>query len=77
MMPNGRYMNVNDLPKNLVMKPTTNSSVTMNMGPAGSTGGSTIYPTNSNREGPKPAKSGQRTYIDANDWDDPAFGGGL
>ena len=49
----------------------------MNMGPAGSTGGSTIYPTNSNREGPKPAKSGQRTYIDANDWDDPAFGGGL
>ena len=77
MMPNGRYMNVNDLPKNLVMKPTTNSSITMNMGPAGSTGGSTIYPTNSNREGPKPAKSGQRTYIDANDWDDPAFGGGL
>ena len=72
MMPNGRYMNVNDLPKNLVMKPTTNSSVTMNLGPSGSTGGSTVYPTNSTREGPQPAKSGRSgRYFD----NDPVYGG--
>ena len=65
MMPNGRYMNVNDLPKNLVMKQTTNSSVTMNMRRSG-------YPTNSNRDGPQPAKSGRAGRYFEND---PAYGG--
>ena len=89
MMPNGRYYNIHDLPKNLVMKPQTSSAVTMNFqsgsrggltqprtGPSGGTsmGASPDQPDDERRS----AKSGRRSYIDAGDWgdDDPAYSGG-
>ena len=55
MMPNGRYMNVHELPKNLVMGGmTTPPTVSMNSGPS-------RYPNNSNRNS-SGSKSGRRSH---------------
>ena len=88
MMPSGRYFNIHELPKNLVMKPQTSSAVTMNfqagsrglttppMGPSGTSMGA--GPNQPDDERRRSAKSGRRAYIDSNDWGDgdPAYSGG-